>query len=159
MAWEQKIATYLGRKMDQMINGEISGDRPFGSTGNVAQITNSATGVNSGSFSHWCWWHKLYCRRIVLVTIFPSRYIELWPQHLNIVINIDVVINTDVKTSNRILDWLLFYVGSSIGCMETNWWLRSRISRWPCWFKQHVVVGIDSFSTFVILLKKFCAST
>ena len=116
MPWEEEIGTFLGRKMDQMINGEISDDRPFGLAGNVAKITNTATGVDSGSFLHRCWLALGYSAYITYI-FNPGSF--------------EVVSSTYVKTSERILDWLLFHVRSSIGCMEKNWRLRSWLSRWP----------------------------
>lgn len=50
MAWESEIAKFFGNKIDEMINGEIQGDRSYGATGNIAKITNTATSVVSGSF-------------------------------------------------------------------------------------------------------------
>ena len=49
MAWESEVASFLGGKIDKMINGEIQGDRPYGANGNIAKIKNTATGVDSGS--------------------------------------------------------------------------------------------------------------
>ena len=50
MAWEAEVASFLGSKIDKMTNGEIQGDRPYGANGNIAKITNTDTGVTSGSF-------------------------------------------------------------------------------------------------------------
>ena len=50
MAWESEIANFFGDKIDKMINGENQGDRPYGTNGNIAKITNTATSVASGSF-------------------------------------------------------------------------------------------------------------
>ena len=50
MAWESEVASFLGGKIDKMINGEIQGERPYGANGNIVKITNTATGVVSGLF-------------------------------------------------------------------------------------------------------------
>ena len=43
------MAAFLGGKLDNMINGETAGERPYSTNEEIAKITNTAFGVVSGS--------------------------------------------------------------------------------------------------------------